>query len=687
MADYNLGTARGTIELRYESDTAERARRDVDNVGDAADRSGGRMSKFGALAATGVAALGAGLIAVGPEILKMGASLEQIKQKSQIVFGDSVGIVQAWADKSAAAMGLTSTQAIGLATDMGDLLIPMGFTREQAAKMSTDVVGLSGALAEWTGGTKSAAEVSEILTSAMLGETDGLKALGISLSAADIQAELVRTGQDKLTGAALAQAEAQAVQNLVMAKSVDAQTAFANGADGSLRKQAELSAKFEEGKEALITALFPAFQAIVGIMVDQVIPALQQLAMFIDQNKVTIGIIAGIITAVFLPAIIAAGVQSVISAALQVGAWISSSAAALGSVGTMIAVAALTIARWVMMGIVSLISAAQMAAAWIIAMGPVGWVIALIIGLVALIIANWDTVKNITIAIWTAVSQFIVDVWNNIVSFVTDAVNNVVNFITTAWNNIQAANDAIWNGISNTISSVWDAIWGFISSVVGNIIGFLANAWNNINNTVSTAWNGIVNAVSTAIGNVLSYVSSLPGRILSALGNLGSLLINAGRDIVRGLWDGIVGMGTWLFNQIMGWIRSVVPGPILQFLGIASPSKFMRDEVGKMIPQGIMVGMEKETPDLLRTSQDLAATVAQGATPDPIDVQLAGATAAGMRAGIPTSMSSGGGGKTVHIANLVVQVQGNLDPTNPVGFRQTMERLRDEIRNVERATA
>jgi phage-related protein len=686
MADYNLGTARGTIELRYESDTAERARRDIDDVGDSAERTGSKMSKFGALAATGIAALGAGLISVGPEILKTGALLEQIASKSKIVFGDSVGIVETWAAKSAAAMGITSTQAIGLATNMGDLLIPMGFTREQAAKMSTDIVGLSGALAEWTGGTKSASEVADILTAAMLGETDGLTALGISLSADEIAAELAAKGQDKLTGAALNQATAQAVQNLVLAKSVDAQTAFAGGADSALRKQAELTAKFEEGKEALISALFPAFQAIVNFMVNDFIPALQNLGTFIDQNKVAIGVIAGIITAVFLPAIIAAGVQSTISAAAQVAAWVASSAAALASAGTMIAIAALTVARWVLMGVIALMSAAEMAAAWIIAMGPVGWVTALIIGLVALIIANWDTVKAATIAVWTAISDFVVGVWNAIVTWVSDAVNNVVNFITNAWNAVKAANETTWNGIKSTINSVWNAIWGFITGLVGNIVSFLSNAWNNIARTVSSAWNGIVNAVSTAIGNVLRYVSALPGRILSALGNLGNLLVNAGRDIVQGLWNGIAGMGAWLYNQIMGWIRSVVPGPILQFLGIASPSKFMRDEIGKMIPKGIMVGMEKETPDLLRTSQDLAATVAQGATPDPIDFSLAGATAAGMRAGIPPATRSTST-KTVHIASVTVQVQGNLDPTNPVGFRQTMERLRDEIRNVERATA
>uniref|UniRef100_UPI0032989CFD hypothetical protein n=1 Tax=Salmonella enterica TaxID=28901 RepID=UPI0032989CFD len=74
-------------------------------------------------------------------------------------------------------------------------------------------------------------------------------------------------------------------------------------------------------------------------------------------------------------------------------------------------------------------------------------------------------------------------------------------------------------------------------------------------------------------------------------GDLGSLLVNAGKDLIRGRWDGIVGMGRWLWDNIMNWVRTYVPGPILQFLGIASPSKLMRDEVGRWIPAGIGEGI------------------------------------------------------------------------------------------------
>lgn len=228
-------------------------------------------SKFGLSQAAilGAAGLAAGaIVAVGSEALKLGAQYEALDAKAETVFGASLGQVDAWADANARAMGLTTREATGLATSMGDLLIPMGFTRDQAAGMSTDIVGLSGALAEWSGGTKSSAEVSEILQKALLGERDGLKALGISISEADVAAQLAADGNDKLTGSALAQAKALATQELIFAKSTDAQTAYTAGTAKGIRAQHEMDAQLNEVKETLVTAVYPVLQTVSGFLAE-----------------------------------------------------------------------------------------------------------------------------------------------------------------------------------------------------------------------------------------------------------------------------------------------------------------------------------------------------------------------------------------------------------------------------------
>lgn len=223
-------------------------------------KSSERAKKFGEglkVVALGAAALGAVAIGAGVEVFKMGAQFEAMDAKAQTVFGDSLGTVKKWAETNAEAMGLTRREATGLAANMGDLLIPMGFTRDAAAAMSTQMVGLSGALSEWSGGTRTAAEVSSSLQKALLGEREELKSLGISISEADVKAQMLKDGTDKLTGAAYDQAKAQATMTLILAKSTDAQAAYEAGTAKGLRSQAQLTAKFNEAKEALVTALYP----------------------------------------------------------------------------------------------------------------------------------------------------------------------------------------------------------------------------------------------------------------------------------------------------------------------------------------------------------------------------------------------------------------------------------------------
>lgn len=203
----------------------------------------------------------AGLVAYGPELINIQGQLSAWALKTDTVFEDSAESVRKWAKSNASMFGVTDEELSGMAASFGDLLKPMGFTADQAATMSKEVVGLSGALSEWSGGTRSAAEVSDILAKAMLGERDGLKELGISISENDVTARLAAKGQDKLTGAALDQAKALATQELIMEKSTDAQKAYAAGGNETIRAQNKFKRVIGEVQQWLAGKLVPAFVA------------------------------------------------------------------------------------------------------------------------------------------------------------------------------------------------------------------------------------------------------------------------------------------------------------------------------------------------------------------------------------------------------------------------------------------
>lgn len=201
----------------------------------------------------------------GKEIFNIGVETDSLAKKFNTVFGEAAATVEASADMQANALGLTKKEYLEAATAAADLLIPMGFTRQEAANLSTDLTGLSGALSVWTNGKKSATEVSSILNKALLGEREQLKELGISISEDDVKQRLARDGKEKLTGTLLQQAKAQATLQLITEKSQDAQTGFAKGSEDLVQVKARTTAKIKDLVENLSRGLMPAYTAILKV--------------------------------------------------------------------------------------------------------------------------------------------------------------------------------------------------------------------------------------------------------------------------------------------------------------------------------------------------------------------------------------------------------------------------------------
>lgn len=211
------------------------------------------LSNPAAMATAGTAAVG-----LAAHVLEAGQALEAMDAKAEAVFVDRLGDVRAWSSENAAALGLTTSEATDAAAAIADLLKPMGFTTAEATKQTLGLMDLAGALSAWSGGQRSAADVSDILVKAMLGEREQLKSLGISITEAEVQSRLAAKGQDKLKGAALAQAKALVTQTLIVEKSTDAQKAWNSGAQDGQKKANAQRAAYKQLEETVVRDLYPA---------------------------------------------------------------------------------------------------------------------------------------------------------------------------------------------------------------------------------------------------------------------------------------------------------------------------------------------------------------------------------------------------------------------------------------------
>jgi hypothetical protein len=142
--------------------------------------------------------------------------------------------------------------------------------------------------------------------------------------------------------------------------------------------------------------------------------------------------------------------------------------------------------------------------------------------------------------------------------------------------------------------------------------------------------------VSTVLSTVVSYFSQFGGRIISALGDLLSLLVQSGRNIVTGLWNGI--KAVW--DTVVGWFKGL-PSAIMKALGIASPPQWAIDS-GTHIMNGLLKGIAHGAADVKGFFVNLAKSV----TGPLKDVWASIASVQGPGSGIAGIISSliGGGG-------------------------------------------
>jgi hypothetical protein len=119
-------------------------------------------------------------------------------------------------------------------------------------------------------------------------------------------------------------------------------------------------------------------------------------------------------------------------------------------------------------------------------------------------------------------------------------------------------------------------------------------------------------AVAKILKSIVSYFITYGKELLTTAADMGKKAGNAlgdklgeslkkgigkvksiGKDIVKGLWNGINDMSSWIGNKIQGFGDNVLGG-IKDFFGIHSPSKVMETQVGKYLAEGIGVGFMNE---------------------------------------------------------------------------------------------
>jgi phage-related protein len=224
---------------------------------------------------------------------------------------------------------------------------------------------------------------------------------------------------------------------------------------------------------------------------------------------------------------------------------------------------------------------------------------------------------------------------------------NAIGLIVAAVAGLVAGIILLWNtneGFRNAVIGAWNAIAGAFTSAFNGIINFftvtIPKTFNGFMDFIKTNWQGILLFLINPFAGAFKYmydnfagfrkfIDNFVATVKNIFNNFGNSFKDIGGNIVKGIWDGILGMAKWLKDKVNDFFGGIVKG-VKGILGIKSPSRVFAG-IGENMAAGIGVGFEKQ---IKKVSNVIQKTIPY-ANSQPYNLAFAG----------------GGGGQTQTVYN------------------------------------
>lgn len=189
---------------------------------------GTKMKNIGS---TMTAAVTLPVLAMGAASFKLASDYQESLNKVDVAFQGNAEEVKAWSKTTLKSFGIAKGTALDMAATYGDMATSMGLSTQQAADMSTSMVGLAGDLASFK--NIGIDQANTALAGIFTGETESLKQLGIVMTQANLDEYALSQGIKKKTKDLTQAEQVQLRYNYVMEKTRNAQGDFARTGGGA----------------------------------------------------------------------------------------------------------------------------------------------------------------------------------------------------------------------------------------------------------------------------------------------------------------------------------------------------------------------------------------------------------------------------------------------------------------------
>lgn len=191
--------------------------------------------------------------------------------------------------------------------------------------------------------------------------------------------------------------------------------------------------------------------------------------------------------------------------------------------------------------------------------------------------------------------------FNGIINFFIDLPINIWNLLVSAWNFIVEWGVWLWNKSIEIGTNFFNGVINFFANLPSNIWTFLTQVIPNI-----VQW-GI-----DMVASGLQVAQDLVDTIVEKIGELPSAMLEIGKNIVEGIWNGISGMFSWIGEKISSFCSGLLTG-FKDALGIHSPSRITA-EYGEFLDMGLINGVLSYQDKVGKAVGKVSDTVIDGFT-------------------------------------------------------------------------
>lgn len=228
-------------------------------------------------------------------------------------------------------------------------------------------------------------------------------------------------------------------------------------------------------------------------------------------------------------------------------------------------------------------------------------------GIVTFFLDSIPQIIDTGIQLLTSLVEALPQIITAIVAAIPKIIDNIISAVLSAIPQIiQAGIDlliALVRALPQIITTIVQAIPQIISGIVNALIG-------NIDKIILAGvqlFVALIENLPTIIVEIVKAVPQIIAGIVSAFGSLMYKIVEIGGNIVKGLWQGIQQLASWLWDKVSGWISSIWDG-ICDFFGIHSPSDEMA-WVGEMLVKGLAGSIDRNGGEAVKAAEAMSADI------------------------------------------------------------------------------